>query len=164
MIERRPAVISSQEDRQTDSEIKVTGKEQFRRGGLSCRWMCNMGGGGGGGAVAAGGQEYLLCEMSARRALCRFRADGLSPVTWRSSAAVETSNMHPDEAWRQQSETGPSGKSGKKRKRKCPPRWDCGITAVSPLNHKGRLMRSRSLGLAMKSRERLGSADSHTWS
>lgn len=112
-------MISSQEERQRDSEIKVTGKEQFHCGGLSHRWMCNMSGGGRGGREAAvGGQDYLLCEMSARRALCRFRFDGLSPVTRSSSVAVETSSAHPDKAYAKQ---GCSGKSGKrKRKRKCP--------------------------------------------
>lgn len=77
LIERRPAVISALEERQTDSEIKVTGKEQFHRGGPSRRWMCNMSGGGGElGCVEVGGRDYLLCEMSAQRALCRFRSGG----------------------------------------------------------------------------------------
>lgn len=48
-------MIPALEERQRDSEIKVTGKEQFQCGGPSRRWMCNMSGGGGGrGAGRAG--------------------------------------------------------------------------------------------------------------
>lgn len=60
LIERRPAVISALEERQTDSEIKVTGKEQFHRGGPSRRWMCNMSGGGGELAGCGGGRAGLF--------------------------------------------------------------------------------------------------------
>lgn len=50
-------MISAQEERQRDSEIKVTGKEQFHRGGLSRRWMCNISGGGAG---CGGGRAGLF--------------------------------------------------------------------------------------------------------
>lgn len=131
LIERRPAVISALEERQTDSEIKVTGKEQFHRSGPSRRWMCNMSGGGGElGCVEVGGRDYLLCEMSAQRALCRFRAGGLSPVTLRSSVAVDASRARPDETQRGKVKQA-RRKSGKGKGKT--PAGMCGVSAVSPL-------------------------------
>lgn len=77
-----------------------------------------------------GGRDYLLCEMSAQRALCRFRAGGLSPVTLRSSVAVDALRARPDETQRGKVKQA-RRKSGKGKGKT--PAGMCRVSAVSPL-------------------------------
>lgn len=124
LIERRPAVISAQEERQRDSEIKVTGKEQFHRSGLSRRWMCNMSGWRRvGWVVGVGGWRWegrtiysAKCQLDER-----FAVSALTPpVTRRSSIAVETLNIHPDETQSTKAKQG-AAELGKRKRIPPPP-------------------------------------------